>query len=75
TVRIAGHEATISNWLWTSESKPLERMLNGMLHSGAIYRSVADGNSDLRAAEYVVDQLGGEILAWTDWNDEHARTY
>lgn len=60
TVRIAGVEATIDGYVWTSDDATLAGLLNAMLDPTG--PSGSDPAPDLHAAQAAVDVLRGEVV-------------
>lgn len=58
-VKIAGITARINEYVWTSDNKDLEKLLNSMLDPEG--PSGADPNPDYTAAMQAIEALGGEI--------------
>ena len=60
-IRIGKREATITDYVWTSEDKEFERWLNALLKARG-GPSGADPNPDCNAADEVAKRFGGELL-------------
>ena len=58
-VKIAGIAARINEYVWTSDNKDLEKLLNSMLDPEG--PSGGDPNPDYTAAMQAVEALGGKI--------------
>jgi len=57
-----GIEATISGYVWTSDTPKVARILNNLLPPDGAEAS--DPNPDYTVAQDVVNQFGGKILSF-----------
>jgi hypothetical protein len=73
TIQLGPVEATITDYVWSSDDEPLAEMLNARLPPGG--HSGDDPNPDYTAALEAAEALGGEVLRFDEVEYVAGRVY